>query len=317
MLVGIACVVFPAPGQTDVEQVCTLGATLRRIEVIFADGRGAAPCEVAYVKETEQPGERSVLWTAERDGDFCIGKARELANRLEQAGWRCDGGGAPETAADTPPVEPPAPPPERPENLALGAAGDDGRSELPEPAPRTDEAAVADTNGEAAEPDQRDGAAPELAAAPGRDPEEASRPGSDVDDALASALEAAVARDLARLKTTAEDSVEASIEGFGDLNGDEVLDAAILITFDADGSDHAQYLVAYVAEEGSFRPAASRFIGGRYRKIFGADVRAIEDGRIRLELKVLEPEDPYCCPSGSEAALFALQNGELVMLPSP
>ena len=61
--------------------------------------------------------------------------------------------------------------------------------------------------------------------------------------------------------------------------------------------------------------AASRFIGGRYRKVFGGAVAAIEAGRIRLELQVLEADDAYCCPTGSESALFALENGELVSIP--
>lgn len=128
------------------------------------------------------------------------------------------------------------------------------------------------------------------------------------------ALEAAVSRDLERLKQSSEDVVDASIGDFGDLNGDGIPDAAVLITFDAEGSDHAQYLVAYVATQETFRPAASRFIGGRYRKVFDAEIDGIESGQIRLALRVLEPDDPYCCPSGTEEAVFALQDGQLVSL---
>jgi hypothetical protein len=318
LLAGIAIAVLPIAAEANIEHICTLGETLRRIEVNFSDARRATPCEVVYVKETERAGERSVLWTADKDGAFCVGKASDLANRLQQHGWRCRAETSGTTAVLVP-AEPASVPPPPPRPKRAEPAGDDASG-----------TAVKDALPEEVSPDETVAALPRAATVPGaagRVPE----PGPELDEPisngateaalvtrggeLAGALEEAVARDLARLKTSADDRVEASIEGFGDLNGDDLDDAAVLITFDADGADHAQYLVAYVAEQDTFRPAASRFIGGRYRKVFGADVEAIENGRILLELQVLEPEDPYCCPSGTEAALFALQNGELVNLP--
>ena len=176
-----------------------------------------------------------------------------------------------------------------------------------------------------AEPPQATAAPPPAAPAPPSAapaagptaPAVAALPRGDVAEngaSLTEALEAAVSRDLDRLKQSSEDVVDASIGDFGDLNGDGVPDAAVLITFDAKGSDHAQYLVAYVAEDETYRPAASRFIGGRYRKVFDARIDGIESGQIRLELRVLEPDDPYCCPSGTDQARFALQDGQLVTL---
>lgn len=297
------------PALADLERTCTLGATVRMVEVRYAGDPGRPPCEVVYTKETEAPGREEVLWTATRDAGFCEAKADELAALLERNGWSCspDEGRPDAEAAREPAPEPsaarsaeqqaPLPPPSRPEPADRTVAQADGGAD-PDPA----------------EQSVRDLEQPE-------DPAEDGLAAEDPADKMAGiggvfipaeALEAAVERDLARLKKTADDSVEATVGSFGDLNDDDVEDAAVLITFDAEGTDHAQYLVAYVAEGGTYRPVASRFIGGRYRKVFGADVRTIRDGRIELDLQVLEPEDPFCCPSGSETAQFVLENGELV-----
>ena len=300
------------PALAEGERTCTLGATIRSVEVRYAGDEGRPPCEVVYTKETEAPGREEVLWSATRDAGFCESKADELTRLLEENGWQCtperEGGFAAAEAlpAETPPTVAPAAGPEAP---------------LPPPA-RPDSALASEGAESAAGGDEDDTS---LAAAGPAD-----RPVQDLEQLEddegqdngvggifipAEALEAAVERDLARLKKSADDAVEATVGPFGDLNDDRVDDAAVLITFDADGNDHAQYLVAYVAEGGTFRPAASRFIGGRYRKVFGGDVTTIRDGRIELELQVLEPEDPFCCPSGSESAEFVLENGELVSAP--
>lgn len=322
LLVAIGTLCLPSVATADVEHVCTLGDTLRRVEVQFVDGKAAPPCEVAYIKETERPGRRAVLWTAEQDAAFCRGRAEDLISRLERHGWECrppveiertevadaDPTRGPEPVAEESPPEnlPPAPPaPSTREEQSIAAAT---------PAPKPSETAPSD-----------DAAMSDLAAAPAAEPGEDGNAGraeaavngviaravDEPDADLTRSLEDVLARDLARLKSSPDDAVEASIEGFGDLNGDARDDAAVLITFDAEGQ-HSQYLVAYVAEQQGFRAAASRFIGGRHRKVFGADGGTIEDGRIMLELQVLSADDAYCCPSGSGTALFALKNGELV-----
>lgn len=300
------------PALADLEHVCSLGETIRRVEVRYAGDAGRPPCEVVYTKETEAPGREEVLWSATRDRGFCEGKVAELTRLLETNGWQCRPEGRQSRAEEV--VAPPAvaarapaadrsvplPPPPRPEQVREAVADDDdrppesGSGEIPQVGP-VDEPVRDLERVEAADDDEAGGVGGIFIPA--------------------EALEAAVERDLARLKKSADDSVEASVGSFGDLNDDQIDDAAVLITFDADGNDHAQYLVAYVAEGGTYRPAASRFIGGRYRKIFGADVKTIRDGRIELDLRVLEPEDLFCCPSGTESAGFVLENGELISVP--
>ena len=300
------------PAGADVGYVCRIGDTIRRIEIRYAGDIGRAPCDVIYIKQTERPGVEETLWSATSDADFCRGKAVGLVDLLEQNRWTCSGEGAlpAEQAGRQPTV------PDQPAARGRPSAGEQraARAEAPPPSPERPEPAAAPAAG-----DDRDEAVDELdqqAARPG-DGEVAGEEPDGVGGVFVpvEALEAAVARDLARLKKSADDAVEASVGSFGDLNDDDVEDAAVLITFDADGADHAQYLVAYVAEDGTFRPAASRFIGGRYRKVFGADVAGIEQGRIQLELRVLEPDDAYCCPSGVERVQFVLENGELVDAP--
>lgn len=307
------------PAAADVEYVCRIGETVRRIEIRYAGDVGRPPCEVVYTKETERPGVEETLWSATADADFCRSKAEGLVDLLEENRWSCSGdrpsaGGQAARAAASPAGQ-------ASRDQAAGEGQATPRAETPPPPPERPDVSVAEVAPAAApaESDDRDDAVDELnqqAALPA-DGEAASEEPGGAGGVLVpvEALEAAIERDLARLKKSADDAVEATVGSFGDLNGDDVEDAAVLITFDADGADHAQYLVAYVAEDETFRPAASRFIGGRYRKVFGADVAGIEQGRIRLELKVLQPEDAYCCPSGAESAQFVLENGELVDAP--
>jgi hypothetical protein len=126
------------------------------------------------------------------------------------------------------------------------------------------------------------------------------------------ALRQAVSRDLETLKARGGKRVAAKFAALGDLDGDGVEDAVALITFDVEGPDRAQYLVAYLFEDGDFRSTASRFIGGRFRDVYDGEVEGIEDGAIMLHLRTLEPGDGSCCPSGRQRATFVLREGELV-----
>lgn len=149
---------------------------------------------------------------------------------------------------------------------------------------------------------------PELKPEPAATLPAVSRPRGEPDPVLATAID----HDLEQLKGSAEAVVDAEIGARGDLNGDGRDDAAVVITFDPDGADHAQYLVAYVADGTTFRPAASKFLGGRYREVYGGQIQGIQDGDILVSLHVLKADDPYCCPSGEQAASFALEGDELL-----
>jgi hypothetical protein len=322
MVVGSTMTAQPAFAQD--ARICTSGSVERRVEIRYAGQPGQAPCEVTYTKQ----GQEQTLWTAQRDVAFCERKADGLVDTLENAGWNC----SVRRTADAPaPTETPAAPPEPPEppsDITTAEPVDRRPDAAPDPplvpATPTEPPERAERGQPEAEtartaPDQ---ARPPVVAARDEEaePAEDDQPDADTADvaraggvfAAAEALGAAVERDLKRLKKTADDNVEATVGSFGDLNGDQIDDAAVLITFDAEGNDHAQYLVAYVAQGDTFQPAASRFIGGRYRKIFGADVRAIRNGQIELDLQILAPDDPYCCPSETRSASFRLENGELI-----
>jgi hypothetical protein len=81
---------------------CRRDETLRRIEVQVSDRPSRLPCEVVYSKG----GSSSVLWEADNQLDFCMARARDLADRLEESGWACTLQDERPSTADTAP-EPP------------------------------------------------------------------------------------------------------------------------------------------------------------------------------------------------------------------
>lgn len=275
------------------EYQCARGSTTRSIAVDYQQAGQQVPCEVVYQKPPQDP---RVLWSAGSEIGFCESKADELAQTLRSSGWNCervqDGG-----------IEPQAPAPAR------AAARDAAPAEDLPPPPQT--GSQQDTT--ELQEDQRPATSArrqtmqprEEAAAP-----QAPDPGTG-DNA---SLEAALVRDVNKLKESSDAEVQIDSAGIGDLNGDGRSDAAALITFDADGADYVQYLVAYVFADGDYQPVASRLVGGRHREIHGGEVEAIESGAILLDLQILKPEDAACCPSGSRKAAFVLENGELVSI---
>jgi hypothetical protein len=86
----------------------------------------------------------------------------------------------------------------------------------------------------------------------------------------------------------------------------------VLITVDFGGTDYVQHLVAYLYRQGTYRPAASRFIAGSHDDVQSAELEAIKGGMIFLDLRVLQATAAVCCASASRRAAFVLENGELV-----
>jgi hypothetical protein len=101
--------------------------------------------------------------------------------------------------------------------------------------------------------------------------------------------------------------VQAGRPRFGDLNGDGQLDAAVLLTFASGGTDHLQYLVAYMYVQRAYRLVASRFIGGSHREVRSGELESIEAGMIFFRLEIVQTEDIACCPSGNRTATFVLE----------
>lgn len=79
---------------------------------------------------------------------------------------------------------------------------------------------------------------------------------------------------------------------FGDLDGDGVDDAAVVLLL-VDGNAGHFYLAAVLSENGAPRHVASAFLGLN----IGIDLVAIADGIVTLQTKQLGPNDPNCCPT--------------------
>jgi hypothetical protein len=95
----------------------------------------------------------------------------------------------------------------------------------------------------------------------------------------------------------------------GDLDGDGVEDAVVIITYRADGGQAVQYLVAYLFDGEGYRSAAARNLGGWFDTPYRGKVEQIVDGEIQVKLQV--GEEPA---RASQPAAFVLQEGRLVRL---
>ena len=79
--------------------VCTMGDLTRRVAV-ERQGTAPVPCEVAYYKDSEAPGQRQALWNAQNDASYCGARAAEFVTRLEGFGWQCMAAAAQPAAAN-------------------------------------------------------------------------------------------------------------------------------------------------------------------------------------------------------------------------
>ena len=69
--------------------VCTNKGKTRSINVTYEDPQKKNNCKVIYHKETENPGNEQVLWTAKVEYNYCQTKAKDFVARLEGWGWNC------------------------------------------------------------------------------------------------------------------------------------------------------------------------------------------------------------------------------------
>ena len=106
---------FAVDAQNGREYQCAQGNHERRV-VIFYETGVAVPCEVQYFKDTEAPGERTVLWRAQNQSGYCESQAEAFVEQLEGWGWSCSvaapkegAGEAPEPVDDTENLAPAAP----------------------------------------------------------------------------------------------------------------------------------------------------------------------------------------------------------------
>ena len=97
-----------ALGQDAGSYQCSFGELQRRVEILTEPGV-SVPCEVHYYKDTEAPGEKTVLWSAQAQEGYCESKTEEFVAKLEGWGWDCGQSGAAVPAAEPEPAAAPAP----------------------------------------------------------------------------------------------------------------------------------------------------------------------------------------------------------------
>ena len=129
LIVVLAMVPALASGQDAGSYRCTMGDLTRRVEVLHETGV-SVPCEVHYYKDSEMPGERQVLWSAQNEVGYCEAQASGFVEKLESMGWACEASEGVSAAPPSSPVPQPEPEPELDDTDVLAPADED--IEIPE-----------------------------------------------------------------------------------------------------------------------------------------------------------------------------------------
>ena len=98
---------------------------------------------------------------------------------------------------------------------------------------------------------------------------------------------------------------------FGDLNGDGVEDAAVILVSDHGGSGSFYDLAAVINSKGRAKHVASAFLGDRVKL---EDLR-FRYGEIVIKMVTHRSTDPMCCPSLEVEQKYALQGDALIRQP--
>jgi hypothetical protein len=316
----IAVSLLAGPAQSE-EFQCRRGDLVRRIELRFADDTDRLPCQVVYWKDQESPGQPWVPWKADHDLEFCIGKAREMADDLQSAGWTCDNAAPPaQDAAELNAIDPSAESPREPAAIESpdGSPHKSAATEAPEGSPggsATTEAPEGSPGALAAiEPPER--SFPEPAAEPPVPP-----PPDDAANGTArsdqTTLQAALDRDIRRLEELGGASsgrFKPEMTTLGDLNSDGVPDGAVLLSHRDDDGGSSHHLLAYLFDGHTFRPVARLNLESYYQNVTSVALGPIADGGIELLLHTRRAGDQACCPSGRRNATFELRDGQFVLV---
>ncbi|MEZ4673940.1 MAG: hypothetical protein R2932_06810 [Caldilineaceae bacterium] len=97
---------------------------------------------------------------------------------------------------------------------------------------------------------------------------------------------------------------------YGDLNGDDVEDAAVVLESNTAGTGVFYDLAVVIDEEGTLTNVATTLLGDRV-ELTDLD---IVDGQIVVEMITQGPDDAACCPTLAVEDLFALEDGALVLV---
>lgn len=98
---------------------------------------------------------------------------------------------------------------------------------------------------------------------------------------------------------------------YGDLNGDGIEDAAVILSTQNGGTGHFRELAAMLNRNGEADNVATVPLGDRVV----VETGRIVAGAIMLGMRVQGPNDGMCCPSQSVAWRFRLQGDRLLKLP--
>jgi heat shock protein HslJ len=111
---------------------------------------------------------------------------------------------------------------------------------------------------------------------------------------------------------TQVDLVGLEAAALGDLNGDGLDDAAVILWWQSGGTGTFIYLAAVVNEGGAPRQAGIAQLGDRVR----IEALSIDDGEIVIDAIAHGPDDPMCCPTQIVRSGYALEGGALVEVSS-
>jgi uncharacterized protein len=107
-----------------------------------------------------------------------------------------------------------------------------------------------------------------------------------------------------------DDFIDATVEkrAFGDLNGDSVEDAAIIISYNTGGSGSFVSLCAAIGTSGKPLITDPILLGDRV----GIKSVRIQSRKVVLDIIKHKPNDPSCCPTVPVTLSYSVQNGRLV-----
>jgi uncharacterized protein len=107
-----------------------------------------------------------------------------------------------------------------------------------------------------------------------------------------------------------DDFIDATVgkRAFGDLNGDNVDDAAIIITYNTGGSGSFISLCAVLGTSGKPFITDPILLGDRV----GIKSVRIQSGKVVLDIVKHKPNDPSCCPTVPVTLSYSVENGKLV-----
>jgi hypothetical protein len=97
---------------------------------------------------------------------------------------------------------------------------------------------------------------------------------------------------------------------WGDLNGNGIEDAAVILVAQTGGSGSFYSLVSVFNDNGTPKQAGADYLGDRIK----LESMKIEQGQIVVNMLVAGPKDPLCCPSQKVTRTYAMRSGSLVLL---